>query len=109
MIAFRQSRTQEVLCPYGPTRNVDIILVAQGTKGIQGLAATHVCLGFRTDLGIPFAKFWGIDRLGNRQVKTITSALVRMRCPFEHTSSQYCELTVGLELWQRNMRIEEVE
>ncbi|KAL8833376.1 MAG: hypothetical protein Q9176_008004 [Flavoplaca citrina] len=36
---------------FGPTRNVDIILVAPGAKSIQGLAAAHMYLGIRTDSG----------------------------------------------------------
>ncbi|KAL9032352.1 MAG: hypothetical protein Q9180_006552, partial [Flavoplaca navasiana] len=36
---------------FGPTRNVDIILVAPGTKVIQGLAAAHVYLSICTDSG----------------------------------------------------------
>ncbi|KAL8890152.1 MAG: hypothetical protein Q9215_002666 [Flavoplaca cf. flavocitrina] len=36
---------------FGPTRNVDIILVAPGTKGTPGLAAAHVYLSICTDSG----------------------------------------------------------
>ncbi|KAL8712077.1 MAG: hypothetical protein Q9220_003510 [cf. Caloplaca sp. 1 TL-2023] len=36
---------------FGPTRNVDIILVAPGTTGFPGLAAAHVFLGMHADSG----------------------------------------------------------
>ncbi|KAI4280948.1 MAG: hypothetical protein L6R38_004051 [Xanthoria sp. 2 TBL-2021] len=36
---------------FGPARNVDIILVAPGTKGFPGLAAAHVYLGIHLNSG----------------------------------------------------------
>ncbi|KAL8945014.1 MAG: hypothetical protein Q9211_000386 [Gyalolechia sp. 1 TL-2023] len=36
---------------FGPTRNVDILLVAPGTKGFPGLAAAHIYLGIHPDSG----------------------------------------------------------
>ncbi|KAL9029212.1 MAG: hypothetical protein Q9196_002521 [Gyalolechia fulgens] len=36
---------------FGPTRNVDLLLIAPGTKGFPGLAAAHVYLGIHPDSG----------------------------------------------------------
>ncbi|KAL8727250.1 MAG: hypothetical protein Q9166_006169 [cf. Caloplaca sp. 2 TL-2023] len=36
---------------FGPTRNVDILLIAPGTKGFPGLVAAHIYLGIHPDSG----------------------------------------------------------
>ncbi|KAI4226459.1 MAG: hypothetical protein L6R36_003149 [Xanthoria steineri] len=49
---------------FGPTRNVDIILIAPGTKGFPGLTAAHVYLGIHPSSGA-----WRITAGADMQVE----------------------------------------